>query len=248
MNTAPETLSSLSRRDARLIVLARGLRQLAYGELAVVLAIALSQEGLTPVAIGALVTVSLLGDFCGTLLIGRFADEWGRRRTLVVLALVMAVTGLIFGLSSYYPLLLVAAFCGTLGTTASETAPFLPLEQAMLPQVLPVTDRTVWFARYNLVASLAAALGGLAAVFPVVLQGLGVGAAASLRTSFGLYTILALVVAFLVWHLSPRVESPSQMHIASGVSGVPTHPSSSPAHRWRQVRRRSQSLAVSSSN
>src|SRR5262252_4979640 len=101
-------------RDARRIVLARGLRQLAYGELAVVLAIALTQEGLTPIAIGALVTVSLLGDFCGTLLIGRFADGWGRRRTLVVLALVMAITGLIFGVSSYYPLLLFAAFCGTL--------------------------------------------------------------------------------------------------------------------------------------
>jgi MFS family permease len=90
------------------------------------------QEGLTPVAIGALVTVSLLGDFCGTSLIGRYADGWGRRRTLVVLALIMALTGLIFGLSSFYPLLLITAFCGTLGTTASETAPFLPLDQAMI--------------------------------------------------------------------------------------------------------------------
>jgi MFS family permease len=199
---------TLIARDARRIILARGLRQFAYGELAVVLAIALSQEGLTPVAIGALVTVSLLGDFCGTSLIGRYADAWGRRRTLVVLALVMALTGLIFGLSSFYPLLLIAAFCGTLGTTASETAPFLPLDQSMLAQVLPRGERTKWFARYNLVASFAAAVGALAAALPSGLQRLGVGTARGVQASFGLYTILALIVAVLVSRLSVDVEVP----------------------------------------
>jgi hypothetical protein len=41
--------------------------------------------------------------------------------------------GLVFGLTTFYPLLLLAAFLGTLGTSASETAPFLPIEQAILP-------------------------------------------------------------------------------------------------------------------
>jgi MFS family permease len=222
-------------RDARRIVLARGLRQLAYGELAVVLAIALTQEGLTPIAIGALVTVSLLGDFCGTLLIGRFADGWGRRRTLVVLALVMAVTGLIFGLSSYYPLLLFAAFCGTLGTTASETAPFLPLEQAMFAQVLPAPDRTAWFANYNLVASFAAALGGLAAALPTILEHLGVAASWSLQASFGLYALLALVVAMLAWHLSPLVEAHPTRGTNAEVPGAPELPKAASTRRRRQL-------------
>jgi MFS family permease len=225
----------LNYRDARRIVLARGLRQFAYGELAVVLAIALSQGGFTPVAIGALVTVSLLGDFCGTLLIGRFADGWGRRRTLVVLALVMAITGLIFGLSSFYPLLLIAAFVGTLGTTASETAPFLPLEQAMLPQVLPATDRTAWFAKYNLVASLAAAAGGLAAALPAALERLGVGATQSLRVSFGLYALLALVVAVLAWRLSPSVEALPAKRMAPRVGGIAELRDTSSTHWWRRL-------------
>jgi MFS family permease len=226
---------TLNYRDARRIIVARGLRQLAYGELAVVLAIALSQEGLTPVAIGALVTVSLLGDFCSTLLIGRFADGWGRRRTLVVLALVMALTGLIFGLTAFYPLLLVAAFCGTLGTTASETAPFLPLEQAMLPQVLPATDRTAWFANYNLVASFAAALGGLAAALPAALEHLGVAAAQSLQASFGLYALLALVVAVLAWRLSPSVEAFPPRRTAPQVRGIAERRQDSPTRWWRQL-------------
>jgi MFS family permease len=225
----------LMYRDARRIVLARGLRQFAYGELAVVLAIALSQEGLAPVAIGALVTVSLLGDFCATLLIGRFADGWGRRHTLVVLALVMAATGVVFGLSSYYPLLLIAAFCGTLGTTASETAPFLPLEQAMLAQVLPVTDRTAWFASYNLVASFAAALGGLAAALPAELEHVGVGADQSLKICFGLYALLAVVVAVLAWQLSTHVEAPATRYRDTVVQEAPRLRAASPLRRRHQL-------------
>jgi MFS family permease len=113
--------------DAGLIVAARGLRSFAYGLLGVLLGVALLQDGLAPPAIGGLITVSLLGDFCGTYVVGVSADRWGRRRTLVVLALIMAATGIIFGLSTSYPLLLGAAFVGTLGTSASETAPFLPI-------------------------------------------------------------------------------------------------------------------------
>jgi MFS family permease len=92
-------------RDGRRIILMRGLRQGAYGLLAVVLAIALTRDGFSPAAIGALVAVSLVGDFLGTLVIGHYADRWGRRRTLVVLALLMALTGLVFGFLHWYPLL-----------------------------------------------------------------------------------------------------------------------------------------------
>src|SRR5579884_2039048 len=99
--------------DLRRIVLARGLRQFAYGLLAAVLAVALTRDGLTPGAIGALITVSLAGDFCGAYLISLRADAWGRRRTLVGLALLMAATGAVFGLVRFYPLLLVAALVFT---------------------------------------------------------------------------------------------------------------------------------------
>jgi MFS family permease len=206
----PETVTS---HDAQFMTAARAVRQFAYGSLSVVLAIALSREGVTPVGIGALITVSLVGDFCGTLLIGRYADVWRRRRTLVVLAALMAITGLIFGVSSFYPLLLVAAFCGTLGTSASETAPFSPLEQAMLAQTLPMSQQTAWFARYNLVASFATALGGLAAGLPDLLTRLGVAPTQSLLVSFGLYAALALLVVVLVQRLSSSVEAPPAQRV-----------------------------------
>src|SRR5439155_26342377 len=113
--------------DVRLILTMRGLRSLDYGMLAVLLGVALSSEGFSPVAIGILITVSLAGDMVGTYVIGITADSWGRRRTLALLALLMAGAGVIFGLTTFYPFLLVAAFFCTLGIPGSGTAPFLAI-------------------------------------------------------------------------------------------------------------------------
>jgi MFS family permease len=192
--------------DASLLTVMRGVRQAAYGMLAVALAIALTRRGLSPAAIGALVTVSLAGDFVGTLVIGRWADTWGRRNTLAVLAVIMALTGLVFGLVHWYPLLLVAAFCGTLGTSSSETAPFLPIEQAMLGQLGEPQNRTALFARYNLVASTAGAFGALVAGLPDLLARQGVSPDTGLLFLFGLYAVVALVVAGLALRLTGAVE------------------------------------------
>jgi MFS family permease len=204
-------------RNAWLIIAMRGLRSFSYGLLAVVLGVALTNAGLSPAAIGVLITVSLVGDLFGTYVIGLFADSWGRRRTLIILALLMASTGAIFGLTSNYPVLLVAAFFGTLGTTASETAPFLPIEQVMISQVSMPQQRTALFARYNLVASFALALGALTAGLPDLLARVGLPLPFGSRLLFGVYAVLALVVALLTLRLSSRVEAPIQVtkHVES---------------------------------
>jgi hypothetical protein len=77
------------RSDTTLVIAARGVRAFAYGLLAVLLGVALSQRGPSPVGIGAIITVSLVGDFFATYLIGLQADGWGRGRTLAVLACLM---------------------------------------------------------------------------------------------------------------------------------------------------------------
>lgn len=192
-------------RDAWLIIIMRGLRSFAYGMLAVLLGFTLSQARFAPAAIGVLITVSLAGDVVGTYVIGLFADQWGRRRTLAYLSLLMAATGVVFGLTTSYALLLLAAFFGTLGTSASETAPFLPIEQAMLPQTVPPRQRTALFARYNLVASFAGAFGALAASLPDLLAP---SVALGMRLFFGLYAALALTVAGLALRLSSITEAP----------------------------------------
>src|SRR6266487_3108191 len=205
--------TSERQRDAWLILVMRGLRSLAYGVLAVLLGVSLAGEGFSPAAIGLLITVSLVGDVVGTYLIGLFADTWGRRSTLVFLALLMAGTGAIFGLVRSYPVLLVAAFFGTLGTSASETAPFLPIDQAMLAQITTPEQRTALFARYNLVASLSVALGALVAGLPDLLVHLHLSQASGIRLLFGVYAVLALVVARLSLCLSQDVEVPRRVSV-----------------------------------
>jgi MFS family permease len=195
---------------ARLILVMRGLRQVAYGLLAVILGVVLAGEGFSPAAIGVLITVSLVGDMAGTYVIGLVADSWGRRRTLALLSLLMAATGVVFGLVTSYPVLLGAAFFGTLGTSASETAPFLPIDQVMLAQITPPERRTVLFARYNLVASFSAAIGALAAGLPALLTRTGLPIGSGIRLLFGMYTVLSLVVAGLSLRLASPVEAPAR--------------------------------------
>jgi len=211
-----------SQADQRGIVLMRGLRSFAYGLLAVLLPVALARFGETPAAIGVLITVSLLGDFVGTYVISLIADSLGRRRTLVLLALLMAATGIIFGLTHVYLLLMVAAFFGTLGTTASETAPFLPIEQAMLSQICEARRRTALFARYNLVATFAGALGALTAGLPDLLTRIGIPFPFGIGLLFGVYTAVALMVTGRTLRLSPAVE-------------VPIHPSKPKAGTFQQL-------------
>jgi MFS family permease len=205
--------------DTTLIIAARGVRAFAYGLLTVLLGVALSQRGLSPVGIGAIITVSLVGDFVSTYLIGLHADRWGRRRTLAVLAGLMALTGVIFAMLSAYPLLLIAAFFGTLGTSASETAPFLPIEQAIVPQIVPAERRTAVFAHYNVVASFAGALGALAAGLPDVLTHIGIGLRSGIRLVFFLYVIAALLAAVLAMRLSPAVEATPDSKLGAGEGG-----------------------------
>lgn len=195
--------------DGALILAARGLRSFGYGLLAILLGVALSADGLSPAGVGAIITVSLAGDFCSTYLIGIGADRWGRRRTLVVLALVMAATGAVFGLAQAMPILLLAAFFGTLGTSTSETAPFLVIEQASLAQVSTPEERATIFGRYNFVAWCAGALGALTAGLPDLLTHTGLPLTSGIRLMFGVYTAAALAVAALVLRLSPRVEVPA---------------------------------------
>jgi hypothetical protein len=113
---------------------------------------------------------------------------------------------------------LVAAFFGTLGTSASETAPFLPIEQSILPQVSTPRIRTELFARYNLIATFAGAAGALAAGIPDLLSHAGIPLGTGITLMFGLYSALALSAGLLALQLSPHVEVPPA---AGGSRGEP---------------------------
>ena len=191
---------SLSTSDGRVLFLTRTLRLFAYGSLSVVLVFYLMSLGLSAEQTGLLLTLALVGDTVVSLWLTTRADRIGRRRMLLVGAVLMAAAGLIFASTGNFLLLVVAGTIGVISPSGNEVGPFLPIEQAALAQVVPSDRRTAAFAWYALAGSVATAVGSLCG---------GVLAHAPLVAYRGvvlLYAALGAVLALLFSRLSPAIE------------------------------------------
>ena len=65
--------------------------------------------------------------------------------------------------------LAIAAIFGSISPSGKEVGPFLAIEQSILPETISAEQRTTIFSIYNLVGSLAGALGALAVAVPSLL-------------------------------------------------------------------------------
>jgi MFS family permease len=196
-------------RDARLLFLARAVRMSGYGALGLVLVLYLAAAGLDAGQIGILLALTLAGDTVISLWLTTHADRIGRRRTLVLGALLMAGAGLVFAGSTGFLVLLVAATLGVLSPSGSEVGPFLPIEQASLTEVTPAERRTSIYAWYNLTGSVATAAGALVAGLVVgALRGAGWSDIDAYRVILLSYAARGLVLIPVVRSVSPAVEVP----------------------------------------
>jgi len=200
--------AGLGAPDARRLVAARALRSVAYGLSSVLLGVMLRDAGLSRAEVGAVLTAALLGGIWTTAVAAFLADRLGRRRLLMGFAALMALAGVAFTIVRNPWALAGAALLGTISPTSSETAPFLSLEQAILPQVTPAERRTDAFARYNFVALIAVALGSLLAGAPALITAAGPDRLPAEQAMFGVYAALALGALALFAGLSPAVEAP----------------------------------------
>src|SRR5690349_25026257 len=91
----PEPLRALPR-DGVVLVLTRFMRLFAYGALSVVLVFYLVSLGLTGAQVGLLLTLTLAGDMAISLLLPTRADRFGRRRMLLLGAILMVGAGIAF--------------------------------------------------------------------------------------------------------------------------------------------------------
>jgi MFS family permease len=186
--------------DARLLFVTRFVRLFAYGALAVVLVIYLTGLGLSEPQTGLLLTLTLAGDTVISLWLTTRADRFGRRRTLLIGAVLMAAAGLAFGLTKNFALLVIAGTIGVISPSGNEVGPFLSIEQAALSQVVPPARRTDLFAWYTLVGALATALGSLCGGFVSQAQHSG-------RAVMFLYAVAGLLLLLLFQRLSPVAEA-----------------------------------------
>src|SRR5205814_3460763 len=86
--------------DAIRILAARGVRTFADGFVALLLPIYLLELGLSVLAIGSIVTATLIGSALLTLWVGMIAHRHARRLMLLAACMLMATTGFGFGLAT----------------------------------------------------------------------------------------------------------------------------------------------------
>jgi MFS family permease len=192
--------------DALRVLGARGVRAFGDGFVALLLPIYLVELGFSPLAVGAIVTSTLIGTALLTLWIGWIANRYSRRLLLVASALLMAATGVGFAaITNFWPLLIIA-FVGTINPTSGDASIFVPLEQTVLTQTIGARRRTALFARYSLIGSCGTALGVLAAAFPDYAAAWTGSRTAAMQLMFGLYAVLGVTALSLYRPLSAAVE------------------------------------------
>ena len=209
--TDPSLLSSLRSLgpDGRVLFALRTMRMFGYGFLAVVLVLYLDAAGLDPLAIGAVLTLTLVGDTVVSLWLTTHADRLGRRRVLIISSLLVVVAGVVFALTDWLPLLIVAGIVGVISPTGNEVGPFLAVEQASLSEVVAARRRTAVFAWYNLAGYVATATGALAAgLLGEVLIGAGWPPLDAYRAIVAGYALIGLAMAAIAWRLGRDIEAP----------------------------------------
>jgi len=221
----PDELNQLSgqfrKADVRLLFVTRFVRMFAYGFLSVLLALYLSELGLSDAKIGLLLTLTLVGDIAVSLWLTTTADRFGRRRTLAFGAVLMLMAGIVFALTNNFLVLIIAATIGVISPSGNEVGPFLSVEQASLSHIIPDRLRTNVFGWYNLTGSLATALGaGVSGLVTQLLQNAGTPVLDSYRTVVWGYAGAGLILAVLFIRLSKAIELPPDTIHAAQTAGA----------------------------
>src|SRR4029077_4554899 len=185
----------------------RFMRLFAYGSLSVVLVFYLIALGLSDSQTGILLSLTLAGDVVVSLFLTTRADRIGRRRMLIIGAILMAGAGLAFACNRNLFLLIIAGTIGVISPSGNEVGPFLSIEQAALSHVVPAHARTEVFAWYTLTGSVATAMGALfGRTLTPALQGTTMTTVGTYRVVVILYAVLGVLLAYAFTRLSPAAE------------------------------------------
>ncbi len=196
--------------DTRGIVFAsKAVRAFGDGMMSIAIAQYADALGLSGFEIGVVASAALIGTSLTTWLVGQYVERIGRRRVLIIGGWLSIATGLAYAGSTELAVLIGVAFIGTVNPTSGDVSSFLPIEQAILAQHSDGggAARVRTFARFNIIGSLAGALGALISGSTGALEQLpGVGGLGAIRLLFVLYSVLGLAILLLVVRLGPAAE------------------------------------------
>jgi MFS family permease len=192
--------------DREILYVAALVRAMATGFIGVVLGLHLAAGGMDAETAGLIVAAGLAGAASATAAATLVADRIGRRRFLVVLALLGGAGAVVVALV-HSPLALAAgAFVGMVNGMGRDRGAALVLEQAALPATVMDSQRTQTFAVYNVLQDVGHALGALAAGLPELLAVDPAAEGRALQIGVLAYAAAAVLPLLLYLRLSPAVE------------------------------------------
>ncbi len=202
-------------RDVKLIMASRGLRAFAFSYLNVVFAIYLSRIGYSTIIIGVVHSVAYISGALLTAVWGFLSDRYGRKKILILLAVLTIVSNGIYIFFSHLVFILLAVVIANVGAGGSAGGgqgggPFNPVEQALLAEKCGPEERNWIFSTNAFVGSMMGSLGALVSGLPQHLeQTWGWNPVWSYRPLFAL-TILFSVALIFVYRAITEEHRPAE--------------------------------------
>lgn len=185
-------------KDAKIILLNRFIRSFAFGFISIIIGIYLKEIGINSSRIGILLSVSILGGAIFSIIVGRYAVNFGLK-TMFLVSSIVSVSGIaLYVLTSNYLILIFASLIAFISPSGREMGPFLSLEQAYLSFATSFENRAKIFSYFNIFSNLAVTIGSLLGFLPFLLQeSIKLDKIGSFKVVFLLYLLLQLVALFL---------------------------------------------------
>ncbi|PVH74446.1 MFS general substrate transporter [Cadophora sp. DSE1049] len=198
-----------SHLDTKLLCLQRFVRLFGYGSSTLILVSYLSALDISKSRIGLFMTLTLIGDTILSFILTIFADALGRRAILLLGAVLMTVSGVVFALVGNYWVLLIAAIVGVISPSGNEIGPFRAIEESTIAQLTPEAKRGDIYAWYSLLGAAGSAFGmGVCGwVLDFMLKGLLWDSIRAYRVVFFVYAGLGVVMICIVISLSKECEA-----------------------------------------
>lgn len=210
-------------RDALLLILSRTCRMFAFGAVSLTIALFFAELGFSDFRIGLFMTLTLAGDVVLGLAITLMADGLGRRRVLLVGAIFMATSGVIFSIFENFWVLLLAAVVGVVSAGGGDFGPFRAIEESTLSHITTPKTRSDVLSWYVTSSSLGSALGlELSGRFVEAMKDReGWNLVKTYHATFWVYIAMGLLNVFFAFSMSDKCEigntaatPPSATHVS----------------------------------
>jgi MFS family permease len=183
-------------------------RSIATGMIGVLLGIHLAGLDLSPSSIGIVIGAGLAGATAATALVTLGAARFGHRRSLVAITSLTVIGAALLALTTSLWVLCFAAFVGMVNGMGRDRGAALVLEQAALPTTTTDANRTMAFAKYNVLQDIGHAAGSLLAALPALTSSvLHVQESTAIAASIWVYAMLCAIPLIAYARLSPAIES-----------------------------------------